>query len=340
MSARGLAINTAQPPRDEFPIFRSFWILKPAAGAPSITVLALLDSESASGLYRFVISTGDATIMEVSCSLFPRKTISTAGIAPMTSMFFFAPGSRLRIDEARPRVHDSDGLLIWNGAGEYIWRPLNSGNRIVFSSFPGRSVKGFGLLQRERSAGRYQDFDYEATYEARPTLWVEPLEDWGEGSVQLVELPAYKEYFDNIVAFWRPEDPLEAGKSYNYKYRLTWSYDPPIRANVATVAQTLTGVSHLHPEMRLFLIDYAGTEGLPLCEGKLESCPDGQQNVELSASAGSILNARIRRNPIAGGHRVRFEYHPAEGVTEADIRCLLKQDGKPASEVWTYRWTA
>ena len=35
MSARGLAINTARPGGEEFPMFRSFWIEKPAAGSPA-----------------------------------------------------------------------------------------------------------------------------------------------------------------------------------------------------------------------------------------------------------------------------------------------------------------
>ena len=29
-SSRGIAINTAQPAGEEFPVFRSFWIQKPA----------------------------------------------------------------------------------------------------------------------------------------------------------------------------------------------------------------------------------------------------------------------------------------------------------------------
>jgi glucans biosynthesis protein len=340
LSARGLAINTAQPPADEFPVFRSFWILKPAAGAPSITILALLDSVSTSGLYKFVISIADATAMEVSCTLFPRQTISSAGIAPMTTMFYFGPGSAIRGDDPRQRVHDSDGLLILNREEEFIWRPLNNRNRIAFSSFPGTGLKGFGLLQRERRPDRYQDFGYEYLYEGRPTLWMEPLSDWGEGTVELVELPAQKDWFDNIVAFWHPRNPLAPGKSYSFKYRLTWDYDAPVRENIATVTQTLVGASHVHPEMRLFLIDYAGTDGLRLCEGKVASCPDGERNISLSASAGSILNAAILRNELLGGHRIRFEYLPPDGGLEADISCVLMRDGKPASEIWTFRWTA
>ena len=101
MSARGLAINTAQPPADEFPIFRSFWLVKPAPGAATVTVFALLDSISVSGAYKFVISAGQNTVMDVDCTLFPRNTMTYAGIAPLTSMFYFAPGNGYRADDAR-----------------------------------------------------------------------------------------------------------------------------------------------------------------------------------------------------------------------------------------------
>jgi len=64
LSARGLAINTAKPPGEEFPFFRSFWIEKPAAGAPEIIVHALLDSPSTTGAYRFAVQPGQFTVMD------------------------------------------------------------------------------------------------------------------------------------------------------------------------------------------------------------------------------------------------------------------------------------
>jgi glucans biosynthesis protein len=338
LSARGLAINTAQPPADEFPFFRAYWIVKPTAGAKEITIYALLDSASTTGIYKFVISQAYNTIMDVDATLFPRKTLPYAGIAPLTSMFWFSPGNPVRGDEARPRIHDSDGLLIWNGKGERIWRPLINCSRVQFSGFADDGLKGFGLLQRERRADRYEDFD--AHYELRPSLWVEPKEEWGEGTVDLVELPTLSEYQDNIVVFWRPKVPLEPGKTYSYLYRLTWCYEAPIRRNVATVAQTLTGASTQHEGMRLFYVDFAGTEDLELCDDFDDFCADKLENVELSASAGTIVNVALRRNKVSGGHRVGFEFLPPAGATQADLRCALVSDGKPVSEIWIYRWTA
>ncbi len=338
MSARGLAINTAQPPADEFPIFRSFWLVKPAPGATLVTIFALLDSVSVSGAYKFVISAGQNTVMDVDCTLFPRTTMTAAGIAPLTSMFYFAPSGGYLADEVRQRVHDSDGLSIWNGRGEHIWRPLINPGRNQYSAFADNGPKGFGLLQRERRADRYQDFD--AHYELRPSVWIEPKDAWGEGSVDLVELPTKTEYFDNIVAFWHPREPLQGGGAYTYRYRLTWCSEPPIRRNFANVMETLVGASAQHKGLRLFYIDFAGTEEFKLCDDVDDFCGDRNGNVELTASAGTIVNVAIRRNRISGGHRVSFEYQPATGALEADLRCALVAEGKLVSEVWVYRWTA
>ena len=338
MSARGLAINTAHRPADEFPIFRSFWLLEPDRGSGAITVYALLDSVSVSGAYKFVISAGYNTVMDVECTLFPRKTMTYAGIAPLTSMFYFAPSSSFRADDLRPRVHDLDGLSILNGKGELIWRPLINPGRVQFSAFSDDDLQGFGLLQRERRPDRYQDFD--AGYDRRPSVWVEPKGPWGSGTVDLIELPTQTEYFDNIVAFWHPREPMQEGRDYSYRYRLTWCREPAIRRNFADVSQTLTGASTLHEGMRAFSIDFANTENLGLCDDFDDFCPDKARNVELIASVGTIVNVATRRNRISGGHRVTFEYQPAPGSLLADLRCSLTVSGKPVSETWIYRWTA
>jgi periplasmic glucans biosynthesis protein len=338
ISARGLAINTAQPPADEFPIFRTFWLVKPAPGASAVTVFALLDSVSVAGAYKFVISAGQNTIMDVDCTLFPRTTMNYAGIAPLTSMFYFSPGDDYRADDVRQRVHDSDGLSIWNGKGEHLWRPLINPSRNQFSSFTDNGLKGFGLLQRERRADRYQDFD--AKYEDRPSVWVEPKDGWGEGAVDLIELPTKTEYFDNIVAFWHPKEPLQGGETYAYQYRLTWCVEPPIRSNFARVAQTRVGASPQHKGMRQFFVDFAGTDDFKLCDDVDDFCGATNGNVELTASVGAIVNVAIRRNRISGGHRISFEYQPAVGAVDADLRCCLLTEGKPVSEIWIYRWTA
>jgi glucans biosynthesis protein len=114
-------------------------------------------------------------------------------------MFFFGPNDRTNFDDYRPEVHDSDGLLMINGRGERIWRPIANPKSLQVSAFLDAAPRGFGLTQRNRDPARYQDF--EASYEKRPTLWVEPVGDWGRGAIMLIEIPSDSEINDNIVAY-------------------------------------------------------------------------------------------------------------------------------------------
>ena len=141
LSARGLAINTAKPPGEEFPIFRAFWIEKPAAGAQAIIVHALLDSPSTTGAYRFSIQPGQATVMDVEATLYPRRDIPHLGLAPLTSMFLHGAAHRRNGADYRPAVHDSEGLAILNGNGERIWRPLTNPKLLQVSAFIDRDPK-------------------------------------------------------------------------------------------------------------------------------------------------------------------------------------------------------
>ena len=135
------------------------------------------------------------------------------GVAPLTSMFWYAEYGREKIADWRPEVHDSDGLAIWNGAGERIWRPLNNPTRIFHTSYLDQTPKGFGLIQRDRVFDHYLDG---VGYDRRPSTWVEPLGDWGKGMVQLVEIPTDDEIHDNIAAYWLTDRPTRAGDAFNY----------------------------------------------------------------------------------------------------------------------------
>ena len=202
LSARGLAINTARPGGEEFPIFRAFWVEKPKLGARSIVIHALLDSVSTTGAYRFEVEPGEATIIDVEATLYPRRPLTHLGIAPLTSMYLHGPGHHRIDDDFRPSVHDSDGLAIYNGNNECIWRPLTNPRTLQTSAFLDRNLKGFGLCQRARSFHSFEDL--EARYEKRPTLWIEPKGTWGPGYVELIEIPTAVEIHDNIAAYWKP----------------------------------------------------------------------------------------------------------------------------------------
>ena len=186
LSARGLAIDTGESKGEEFPFFKAFWLEKPAPNASSIVVHALLDSKGAAASYRFTIRPGQTTVFDVEMALYPRD-VEHAGLAPMTSMFVFGPNDRKDFDDFRPAVHDSDGLAIFNGRGEQLWRPLNNPHDLQVSSFADLKPGGFGLMQRERNFAAYQDL--ESSFERRPSLWFEPIGRLGRRGREVVRDP-------------------------------------------------------------------------------------------------------------------------------------------------------
>lgn len=326
LSARGLALNTAGKGGEEFPVFRDFWIEAAAPGAPTVTVHALLDSPSVAGAYTFVIRKGDTTEMQVSARLFPRVDLATAGIACGTSMFLFDDINRTRFDDFREAVHDSDGLLMMNGAGETLWRPLTNPRKVEISVFGDDGPRGFGLMQRKRQPGDYNDLV--SHFERRPSLWVEPEGDWGAGAVMLVEIPTDKEINDNIVAFWRPAEPLIAGQEHRFDYRLYWCARAPAEGSVAPVTASHTG-ARVFEEGRIFTIDYAPHPALGTDPGRIEA--------RVRTSAGEISSKLVQVNPATGGMRLDFTLKGNRRA--AELRAELWRGGQRAAEVWLNRWT-
>lgn len=330
LSARGLALKTGSPSGEEFPAFKAFWLETPNPGTASIVVHALMDGPSAAAAFRFVITPGVETVFDVSMHLYPRVTLDQAGVAPLTSMFHFDASDRTGIDDYRSAVHDSDGLAMFNGAGEQIWRPLNDPSVLQESAFADDNPRGFGLIQRKRDYADYSDS--EAHYERRPSLWIEPNGEWGRGSVRLFEIPTADEFHDNIVAFWRPALPMEAGREYRYDYRMHWCARHAWLPQLATVTQTRIGAGH-QPGARLVVIDLGG--------GALDSLPDNAQvTSEVSASHGQVANVVAHANARGHGWRVAFELLPGS-ERSSELRMVLRRpDNSPLSETWLYRWTA
>jgi len=328
LSARGLAIKTADAAGEEFPLFRAFWLERPHAGANSVVVHALLDSPSASAAFRFTIRPGDNTVFDVQAVIYPRVALVAAGIAPLTSMYFFAPNDRIGTDDYRNAVHDSDGLMIATSRGEQIWRPLNNPRDLQISQFREVNPRGFGLMQRKRDYTSYNDL--EAVYERRPSLWVEPIADWGAGRVQLVEIPTDSEVHDNIVAFWRPDQPMRPGEEYNFVYRLHWM--PVFPGNPALAQFTETRIGGAGRTGRLFVLDVAGGRA-----GEVP--PNASPTLDLTHSAGTIRNTVVQRNSQNRGWRVHFELVPG-AARLVELRAVLKLGEQPLTETWLYRWTA
>jgi len=334
LSARGLTIGTGVARPEEFPRFRAFWLERPQPGVGTLSIHALLDSPSATGAFRFAVRPGDTTVMDVESVLFPRRDITEAGVAPLTSMYEFSPRDHARPDAVRPddwrtAVHDSDGLAAVTGRNERLWRPLLNPAAVQFSAFIDANPRGFGLLQRKRE---FRDFgDLEVLYGRRPSLWVEPIGDWGVGAVDLVEIPTNSEYNDNIVAFWRGRETLRAGGEYGFTYRMHWGADAPDDARLAQVAEMRTGAGTA-PGTRVFVLDLLG--------GSVKALgADTRVRLELGSSAGQVSEGYSGPNPETGGWRISLVFDPG-AASAADLRCVLRDEQGPVSETWLYRWIA
>jgi glucans biosynthesis protein len=324
LSARGLAIRTARPEGEEFPVFTDFWIERPAEHATELVIHALLQSPSVVGAYTFTVKPGAETDMDVVATLFARRQITNFGLAPLTSMFLFDPSLRGRFDDVRSAVHDSDGLEMLTGRGERVWRPLANPRALQVSAFIDTDPRGFGLLQRKR---RFEDYqDAEARFDHCPSLWVEPHGDWGEGHIELIEIPTDREIHDNIVAFWQSATPLPAGQPSEFSYRLRWLVEP-LDDSLARVVATRSGVATTNPDQREFVVDFRGA-----------SPPPADVEISVTSSAGKILAPRGAFLADTGAYRVRFELAP-ERAEVVELRLVLTSKDQPWGETWLYRWS-
>ena len=331
LSARGLAINTAEPGGEEFPVFEEFWIERPVAGAKHFVIYALMDSASVAGAYKFTITPGGDTVTQVRAALYFRKNPKVVGVAPLTSMFWHGENSGTNHGDFRPEVHDSDGLMIFTGAGEWIWRPLTNPNATRVAAFSDDNPRGFGLIQRDRKYESYHDL--EAHYHRRPGAWIEPVGNWGRGSVRLVELHTADETSDNIVAFWSPESLPPAGEPLELEYKLHWFSDQ-IRPPAGFVESTRIGSSKTHePELRRFVIDF---DGPYLRQQK----PDPSIEAIVSVGEGATLAYKaIEKNPYTGTWRLGFGIKPDASGRPVELRCFLKKSPHVLSETWSYLWS-
>lgn len=335
LSARGLAIDTAEPKGEEFPVFREFWMMKPTPLEHHMVMYALLDSPSVTGAYRFDIYPGSPTEMKIQARVFARKDILKLGVAPLTSMHMFGENSVRHFDDFRPEVHDSDGLLMQASSGEWTWRPLANHRGLHVSSLSDNGPLGFGLLQRDRDFNNY--LDTEAKYEKRPGLWIKPENSWGKGRVELVEIPSDSEANDNIVAYWVPEQPMKAGETREFSYRLrSFDADPP-EHTLAKVLRTKTGWGAVAAQgnpppksKRQFAVDFQG--------GELTKLPlNTVVEADLGKNSGTITDLHVSKLPDGKTYRASFKVEP-DGNAVVDMRLFIKSRDKRLSEVWSYVW--
>jgi glucans biosynthesis protein len=339
LSARGIVIDSWVEGPEEFPRFSEFYMEHPAPGQP-LAIYAALEGPSVTGAYRFIITPANAdvqeTVMEVTARLFFRADVLELGIAPLTSMFLYADNNRSQFDDYRPQVHDSNGLIIEKKTGEVIWRALNNPPSLANSYFGESDLAGFGLYQRNRSFDDYQDA--EAHYERRPSLRVEPIGDWGQGSVRLIEVPAKLEADDNIGAFWVPAEPIKAGDMREFSYRLRWGdLNPGSASGLAYVADTrggqggVSGVAN-NATLRKFVIDFKG--------GPLETLdPATPPDIATTITGGTLKVSTVSKIETNGIWRLVLDVEIA-GDNPVELQAFLSDKGRQLTETWLYQWRA
>ena len=326
LMARALALKVADPKGEEMPLFRQIWIEKPSAVTDVVVLHAVIDSESVAGAFRFTLRPGEATIIDIECSLFARKDVDNYGIASMSATHLLGYIDHKRFDDYRPNVCEVGGLQILTGADEWVWRPVSNRDELQISTFIDSKPHGFGCLIRDRNFESYLDEDQH--WERRPSLWIEPLGDWVDGGVQLIEIPSQSDANDNILCFWRPKAPLKAGSETPFAYRQFWCWDPPDKPPLARATRSHAGTTGKRTR---FFIEFSGDV---LADDKRMA----GLTPTLTASSGSITMVRTFADRDRKAFRVLFELDP-QNAGSSELRLVLEAQGKRISETWLFRWT-
>jgi glucans biosynthesis protein len=330
LSARALALDTALNSGEEFPQFTDFWIERPEPSSRELVIYALLNSRRMTGAYRFVLRPGVDTAVDVKLRLFARENVTKVGLAPLTSMFFFGENQRSTVEDYRPEVHDSDGLSVESGTGEWIWRPLVNPKKLLVTSYSLSNPAGFGLMQRDRHYTSYQDL--ESHFELRPSGWVEPKGKWGSGRVELVQIPTPDETNDNIVTYWVPDSPPRPGTPFDFEYRLLWQKDKERRPPLSWVSQSRRGHGYQRkPDDSIeFVVDF---EGPGLNKLPIDTKPEAVVSVD---SNGKLVETNTIRNDVTGGWRMTIRMTRNDTTKPVELRGFLRNDNLTLSETWSY----
>jgi periplasmic glucans biosynthesis protein len=325
--ARGLSVRTSEPGGEEFPTFRMFFIEKPEKGAP-LVIHAIADSESLSAAFRFSFTSGEMAVMETDMTVFARTEIANYGIGGLQTTYFFGPNDRQGVDDLRAAAYENGGLQMQRGNGEWLWRPISNPADLQISAFVDQTPKGFGFLQRQRDLTAFEDDNQ--GFETRPSVWIEPVGDWGAGMVELVEIPTTSDINDNIITYWRPEGALGSGEQRQFIFRQSWCWTPPTAPDGPTIIQSRSGNGGAATSRR-FMIEFSGESLKQLAANDIK--------VELSSSGGRFITQRLRHDLGSPVARLSFEIDN-DGGTTIELRAVLLPHGAKPSETWLYRWTA
>ncbi|PJZ49769.1 glucan biosynthesis protein [Leptospira saintgironsiae] len=328
LSARGIAINTGMPYPEDFPSFREFYIVKPDKTDSTITVYALLDGRTATGAYEFQITPGKVSAVKVNAEVILRTKVDRLGIAPLTSMYWYSETRGIPKGQAYPESHDSDGLLIHSGKGEWIWRPLDNPKRSTTYSFSDENPRGFGLIQRDREFQNYQHS--EMKYQLRPSAWVEPEVPFGKGSIHLLENPTVQDSDDNMGAYWMPEPIPQPGTPFDFSYTVRWPDTDPLPDSMAKVVATRIGDAQGDPDLKMFYVDFKSSNLSSLDPfAYIQARIDTGENAELSEYS-------VQKIEETGVWRLTFGVYPKNKFRPSDLKAALSRNQEIISETWNF----
>jgi periplasmic glucans biosynthesis protein len=340
-SSRVLGVNIADAEAQDIPYFSTLWIEDDQAGKPTV-LYGLLDCASVTGAYRMTLKTHNETIsLHVESVLYPRKVIKKLCLSPISAMFYKSDNEKssdvspkIAMDFRR-EVHTADGLLVGNGVGEWLWRPLANRHQPRITAQVGSQPKGFGLIQRERRAEMYAD--PQNTYEQVNSVWVKPLSDFGSGWVELIEVPLQDERNDNIMAYWVLEKPVTPDQTLSFQYELSVLKPEDKVHDLAVVSafyQQPIGESFLNPldnKSVRTLLEFSG--------GNLAYYLQDLNNVtaDLFISSGKILSQKVFSDEKRGVISVLFDIDRLDGNT-IELRCGMRYKSTVISEIWNKTW--
>ena len=273
--------------------------------------------------------------MDVEATLYFRDSVPQLGLGPLTSMFYYAEHSQRKFDDFRRQVHDSEALKIIRKTGDILLRPLNNPPRVSSSYFSEPDMAQFGLIQRDRKYEDYQDAG--ARYHDRPSVMIEPLNDWGPGTVRLVEIHADLEIDDNIVAFWVPDTAPQAGEERTFIYRMHWGDLPP-DGKLAWVQGTLAGVGGAsgvpveNASLRKFVVDFEG--------GQLGTLPEDAAVRPIVPASGGIIEGMVLHKVSDAAVPTWRLFIDIDGG-DADLIELtahVANETQKLSETWLFQW--
>lgn len=344
-SARGLAVDAGMNRDEEFPDFRAFWVIEPESDDKELTILALLDSVSVTGAYEFRFCPSQTVSrLRVDATLCFRSVPGKLAIAPLTSMWIWGDGLAGPVKDARPAVHDADGLLI-HADDRWQWRAFARSPYPSVTAVSVAKLSGFGLLQRDRNFFHYDD--YNALYDRRPSVWVQPrqveaTQSWGSGKIELLEIPGAHEGVDNIGAYFVPDVIVDLNKPMRLRYDIAF-FGPESRMGDRVDPRNQDGLPLA--TVRSFDLDreaaadqIAMTVNFQIKPGVAVVEVEAREAVVIEADIqtvrGEVAVSKIERTPM--GYQVELGVMPTEAAP-VEIELTLKDErGTPVTETFRY----